>query len=496
MSLPPIDRLLVLDDRTLHDFRDHLANAGYTHEVLGRAETVGAGLLDPLRVPLVRDALRREGTAAAHAARLFAYEDRLSEADAIDALGGDRLRQLLDAGVLAIDPGDAGGVHSLFRFVPVDGIYFLSDPMESGGEAVMGPGQITWPLARMARASRAASVLDVGCGAGTMALFAARRGAEAVGVDINPRAIDIARWNARLNGLRAHFEAGDLLAPVRGRRFELLLSQPPFVMRPAETTSVTCLHGGAYGDELGFRLLNELPSVLAPHGLAVVFMDSATRPGQSFHHRVREAIGAAPIDLVALLASGMTLDVQSIAYGYLEDSTFGTRFAETAVRYRRHLEGLGVPGFHHAYVVLRAGETTRTEPSFSIQLQIRSASAIHFEHLEALFVALDLAACPDAELERAALTLPDGASWIEERPRPDATLEPICRVRFAPQNPFVDQELPHAAFALVEFLDQSDNIAEAIVRYAAACECAPEEVRDQVLNFVREGLSRGILWPR
>jgi release factor glutamine methyltransferase len=75
---------------------------------------------------------------------------------------------------------------------------------------------------------QAGDVLDVGCGAGTLALVAASRGARrAVGVDLSERAIELARFNARLNGVAAEFRAGDLLAPVRGEAFDLVVSQPP-----------------------------------------------------------------------------------------------------------------------------------------------------------------------------------------------------------------------------------------------------------------------------
>ncbi|MCB9761939.1 MAG: 50S ribosomal protein L11 methyltransferase [Alphaproteobacteria bacterium] len=48
-------------------------------------------------------------------------------------------------------------------------------------------------------------VLDVGCGSGVLALAAAALGMEAVGVDIDPAAVESARENARLNNLRADF---------------------------------------------------------------------------------------------------------------------------------------------------------------------------------------------------------------------------------------------------------------------------------------------------
>lgn len=52
--------------------------------------------------------------------------------------------------------------------------------------------------------------LDVGCGSGVLALAAASMGLEVEGVDIDPAAVESARENAQLNGLRAHFSATPL----------------------------------------------------------------------------------------------------------------------------------------------------------------------------------------------------------------------------------------------------------------------------------------------
>lgn len=74
------------------------------------------------------------------------------------------------------------------------------------------------------------SVLDLGTGSGVGAVFAARRGLSVVAVDINAEAVRCARINALLNHLEERIEArlGDLFEPVRGRKFDLVLFNPPF----------------------------------------------------------------------------------------------------------------------------------------------------------------------------------------------------------------------------------------------------------------------------
>src|SRR5437660_1567412 len=73
-------------------------------------------------------------------------------------------------------------------------------------------------------------VLDLCTGSGLLALTAALRGASTVvAVDVSRRAVLSAQLNASLNGVTVRALRGDLFAPVRGRRFDLIVSNPPYV---------------------------------------------------------------------------------------------------------------------------------------------------------------------------------------------------------------------------------------------------------------------------
>jgi methylase of polypeptide subunit release factors len=75
-------------------------------------------------------------------------------------------------------------------------------------------------------------VLDMGCGGGLVACFAALRGAEeVVGVDINPTAIDNAKTNARNLNVesKTDFREGDLFDPIRPEeKFDIIFANLPF----------------------------------------------------------------------------------------------------------------------------------------------------------------------------------------------------------------------------------------------------------------------------
>ena len=78
---------------------------------------------------------------------------------------------------------------------------------------------------------RGTDVLDMGTGTGVCAIAAARHACRVVAVDINPAAVRCARINALLNHLEDRIEVteGDLFAPVQGRRFDIVLFNPPFI---------------------------------------------------------------------------------------------------------------------------------------------------------------------------------------------------------------------------------------------------------------------------
>lgn len=125
------------------------------------------------------------------------------------------------------------------------------------------------PLANPAPGARA---LDMGTGSGVGAVFAARRGFEVIGVDLNPEAVRCARANVVLNGLEERIEIrhGDLFEPVAGERFDLVLWNPPFFR--GEPRGNFDLAWRA--TDVVERFAAGLPAVLAPGGLALVLLST------------------------------------------------------------------------------------------------------------------------------------------------------------------------------------------------------------------------------
>lgn len=138
----------------------------------------------------------------------------------------------------------------------------------------------------------AGRVLDAGCGTGEQTLLAAARGADAVGVDVSPRAIEQARRKAADRGLTARFEVGDALSLGQlGLTFDTVIDSGLFHV---------------FDDTQRAQYVTSLASVLRPGGTCYLMCFSDRQPGNWGPRRVRRE------ELLAAFADGWTvLDISA-----------------------------------------------------------------------------------------------------------------------------------------------------------------------------------------
>lgn len=126
-----------------------------------------------------------------------------------------------------------------------------------------------------------ASVLDLCTGGGSLAILAARVFPNAIieAVDVSPGALEVAARNIDEHGLqgRIALREGDLFAPVEGARFDLILTNPPYVdasavarFPPEYAAEPIVAHaGGTDGLDIVRRILRGAPDHLAADGTLV-----------------------------------------------------------------------------------------------------------------------------------------------------------------------------------------------------------------------------------
>lgn len=90
---------------------------------------------------------------------------------------------------------------------------------------------VDWALERLAALPGTPRVADLGTGSGAIALAlkAACPRAEVCAVDLSAPALAVARANGRRLGLAVEWLQGNWLTPLAGRRFELIVSNPPYI---------------------------------------------------------------------------------------------------------------------------------------------------------------------------------------------------------------------------------------------------------------------------
>ena len=262
--------------------------------------------------PLVRDALDRAGWSCAAlddllggTARTHLDRDELAPLLRRTA-GGSPLEVLARLFVLGapVPARLAAGAGVPVSWLRLDGTAAIRlQPVRHGGvdvtaphdpgraatgvhpDQVLGVGAASLTLAAATPRALVDRVLDLGTGCGIQALLADDHARAVVATDSNPRAAGFTRLAAALAGTTYDVRVGDLLEPVAGDQFDLVVSNPPFVIGPGRR--YTYRDAGYAGDEVCRRLVQQLPGVLAPGGHAVLLVNWLHLTGEDGDVRVR-----------------------------------------------------------------------------------------------------------------------------------------------------------------------------------------------------------------
>ena len=274
--------------------RTRLGAAAYAPVAL--RQWLGAGVPDDVGPLNHAPALARVGAAPVPlgtAIRLFFLEADVPLTTARRLLSPSLCATLVAHGLLR---GRADSVAARMRIDPVGDQLVLSDRRFRGpdrralrlpvGDPVYPPSSDSFILRDAVVAARGSmppdiAVLDLCTGSGVQALQAAGHAARLISVDVSRRAAAVTRCNAALNGVtQIEARVGDLYAPVRGERFDLIIANPPFVTSPYDDGPAYHA-GGPRGDRVLRRVLSRLGAHLRPGGRAVAISHVGLRAGES-----------------------------------------------------------------------------------------------------------------------------------------------------------------------------------------------------------------------
>ncbi|HUT32669.1 MAG TPA: methyltransferase [Planctomycetota bacterium] len=320
--------------------------------------------------------------------RLFVLARHVPEATARAALAPADLDALVASGLLR---REAEGIRAGASLMPEEDLLIARDfwpdftgrPMR--GDYVLGVGPATRTTAALIVRRPVAAALDLGTGGGYLALLAARHAERVVATDINARALAFAELSAALNGLtNVELRRGSLYEPAAGETFDLLISNPPFVISPESRYDYR--DGGLPGDALAEQVVRGAPAHLREGGYAAVILDWY-HPEDDWAERPRQWVAGAGCD-AWILRSGSADPVAYAAQWLHPEARRGPEdHARQLDEWLAYYERLGIRAICSGAILLRrrsggnnwvhAGEGPQGETSGSCGEQIERIFAAH-----------------------------------------------------------------------------------------------------------------------
>jgi methylase of polypeptide subunit release factors len=349
-------RLLVADHPKVTALGEALRAAGFTPDFV-RARLGSEAYASPSSaVPVFVRCLADDPPSAL--VRAFFLGEPTPSEPLESALEGVTVGDLEEMGFLALDGSTA---EPQARIVPHEGLLLASDRYPRGadeaadyvagftGSTEVGSGMtVRLPVSR---------ALDVGAGSGVHALLAAAHSDHVVATDVNPRALAFTAFNARLNRIaNVETRLGSLFEPVRGERFGLLVSNPPFVVSPDSRYAFR--DAGRRGDELSEEVVRAVPEHLEEGGFATIQASWVGREEDDWEARPRAWVEGSGCDAWIVRGKQQTPFFHAAAWN-AEERHDRERFGATLDRWATYLGELGVDWVAEGVIVLRRRSAER-----------------------------------------------------------------------------------------------------------------------------------------
>ena len=186
-----------------------------------------------------------------------------------------------------------------------------------------------------------------------------------VATDVNQRALGIARFNAALNevGDRVEVREGSFFEPVRGERYDLIATNPPFVISPATGERLVYRDSGLPGDQVVEDIVRAAPDHLTERGWCQVLANWVVERDRPWDERLASWLGP---DVDALVVQRELVDPAAYVELWLKDSGHHPATGGDPAEYRRRydtwlawLEEQRVEAIGFGWVNLRNGGTGR-----------------------------------------------------------------------------------------------------------------------------------------
>lgn len=357
-------------------------------------------------------------------------------------------------------------------------------------EFVLWPNPTTKLLFHFTIRRPSQATLDLGTGNAVQAMAASLHSQIVVATDLNPRAVEYAKFSAQLNGVNnVECLVGDGFAPVSGRTFDLITSNPPFFISPSD--HYLFCHNPMDLDGLCRRFVKEVPDFLNEGGYFQMLCEWAQIKGQPWKERISEWIDGTGCDAWVLM--GNTQNAADYAQHRIADMA-GTpqQDAEQYERYMGYYKARNVEGIHDGVIAMRK----RSGKNWAVLEESSEVPNVPFgDFILAGFEARDflIANAVDEQM----LT-------VKPRLSPNARLEQFfepgegrwkpttLNLRMTKGLPFFIGLQPEVA-GFLSACDGSRSIGEMIDKFAPQVDAPYEKVQTECLAIMRRLLERGFL---
>lgn len=470
---------LVAADFTYDAVADLLGETA--HRALGRNETTPG--------------LRRtaDGSALSTLTRLFLLQTPTTRDEAERALPG-LVDRLANAGLLEQSVGEVAARMDCRPYASSGDrgdadLWVVSDltpgldgaPTRVGADHVLGISSASTSLTQLTVRADVGRALDLGTGCGVQALHLATHAARVVASDVNRRALWTTRFNAALNEVEVEVREGSLFAPVAGERFDLIATNPPFVISPATGERLVYRDSGLPGDRVVEDIVRAAPAHLNDGGLCQVLANWSIVRGTTWDDRLGSWLTE---DCDALVIQREVIDPSAYVEMWLKDEgVHGT--PDYPRRYDTWLSWFdeqGIEGVGFGWINLRAGGAGRhrlEEWRYDVEQPIGPAVADHFA-----------ATRTPVDLDSRLLARPD---VIQETQGPPGAADPATIVVRQQRGFRRARQVDTVEAALIGASDGDLSLGQILDAVAELTDADAEQLRSTYAPVVRELVDQGFL---
>jgi SAM-dependent methyltransferase len=274
--------------------RGALADAEFT--VSGVTGLIGPDAHQALARNETTPALRRsrDGSPLATLTRLWLLQAPVARESLDVALPG-LVGLLVSAGVLEHSGAEVRALVDVRPYAEDDTDWWIVSDLTPGldGAArrmrpdhVLGVASSSTSLAQLTIREDVGRALDLGTGSGVQALHLTRHAGDVVATDVSTRCVQLAELTFGLNGVNVDLRSGDLYEPVADDTFDLIVSNPPFVISPGTGERLVYRDSGLPSDEMVRRVATGSVDHLNDHGWCQVLANWVHHEDEPWTQRV------------------------------------------------------------------------------------------------------------------------------------------------------------------------------------------------------------------